>query len=608
MVNRPYLLLARLCWLSVSVGSLLFGPALLDECSAKSLKSHRTGGSGGVSDVTAPTFQSGTIAADGTTLTLVFDEAVIAATSAGFTLTPSGSAATISLSSGSGTTTLICTINRTIDTAETATIAYASGSGNIQDVAGNALATFSATSVTNNSATSPPIEEYPSGYSAWIADVILTLDHHGDRWVSGVYNSTNAYGAFGVGQYEPWYCFRELNDFYYGGADVELEAQAVAAGDVWRTIIGSVATPYQIPGYFNYTRGYADDYIRNGDTTSQTAVVQQSLLATYAPDSTPLSYAIGSQIGSREAAYSAMSYMQAERCGENHRDRTEAMIRLMLADVGETVSYVREDTGTTNSRGVMAEGGHIEEWLGDYVTDSDGTYVSGTTRFVSTNYAPFMAGLTAYTLIYHYEQATQNGTHQGSGNSATLTVDDGGWQTDFLVGRTVNNVTDGSTGTITANDAAVVTATLTGGTDNDWDVSDVYKIVGTLDGGAIDADEDTIPKLVRLADATWNECWEVVPDSGSFYLRPNESQTAKALNNLAVHYWWFLYLKTGEPRFLLRADQAFNETNGYENLVYRGTSTHPNYSKELNELTRYTFDGLENRRAAVHTHDGVTID
>jgi hypothetical protein len=30
MVNRPYLLLARLCWLSVAVGSLLFGPALLD--------------------------------------------------------------------------------------------------------------------------------------------------------------------------------------------------------------------------------------------------------------------------------------------------------------------------------------------------------------------------------------------------------------------------------------------------------------------------------------------------------------------------------------------------------------------------------------------------
>lgn len=446
-------------------------------------------------------------------------------------------------------------------------------------------------------------DPYPSGYATWIADVLLTADYHGDRWVAGT-PYTLSYGNT-YGQYEPWYVFRRLNEHYYDGSNTELETQAIASGNLFRTEIAALGTPYAVNSVWSYTRGLADDYILNGATDSKTAVVGMALLGSYAADSNPLnpaSGAISDEATSREAAYNMMAYMQAERCGEAHRARTEAMVRIVLADVGETVSFVRDDNGATNSSGTLADGGHIEQWLGDYITDSDGVYVSGTSNFVTHDYAPFMGGLSAYSLIYHYEHATQNGTHQGGNNSSTLTVDDGAWVDDFLVGRTVNNVTDGSTGTITANSGGTVTATLSGGTDNDWDSGDTYEIVGTLDGGSIDADDDTIPKLIRLADATWNEAWEVVPDSGTFYLRPSQSQEAMSLNNLISQYYWWLYAKTGQSRFLNRADEMFNATNGYSTLVYRGVATQVYLSKEFNELTRFTFDGLDWRAAAVGLH------
>lgn len=57
-------------------------------------------------------------------------------------------------------------------------------------------------------------------------------------------------------------------------------------------------------------------------------------------------------------------------------------------------------------------------------------------------------------------------------------------QTDFLqagvqanVGMVLYNLTDGSSGPVTAVDQHTLTATLTGGTDNRWDNNDEYRIV-----------------------------------------------------------------------------------------------------------------------------------
>jgi len=68
------------------------------------------------------------------------------------------------------------------------------------------------------------------------------------------------------------------------------------------------------------------------------------------------------------------------------------------------------------------------------------------------------------------------GTHDGGNDAATLTDSSESWPTNSLVGAIIVNSTDGSSGTITANTGTTITATLAGGTDNDWDTGDAFYI------------------------------------------------------------------------------------------------------------------------------------
>jgi hypothetical protein len=74
------------------------------------------------------------------------------------------------------------------------------------------------------------------------------------------------------------------------------------------------------------------------------------------------------------------------------------------------------------------------------------------------------------------KRPTATGTHTGANNSAILSDSAQNWRTNELVGRIAYNITDGSLGTVTANGVNSVSATLSGGTDNDWDTGDSYKI------------------------------------------------------------------------------------------------------------------------------------
>lgn len=104
------------------------------------------------SDVTKPTIESASIAANGTDLTISYSETVTGST--GITLSASGGAVTATHSSGT-----LYTLSRQIETGETVTLSYSSG--NIQDLAGNTLDAVSDISVTNNS-------EYTSPDPNWI--------------------------------------------------------------------------------------------------------------------------------------------------------------------------------------------------------------------------------------------------------------------------------------------------------------------------------------------------------------------------------------------------------------------------------------------------------
>ena len=69
------------------------------------------------------------------------------------------------------------------------------------------------------------------------------------------------------------------------------------------------------------------------------------------------------------------------------------------------------------------------------------------------------------------------GQHDGGDNQSVLGDSGESWDTDEFVGDVIYNLTDGSKGIVTANTSNTITATLTGGTDNDWDDNDEYIVV-----------------------------------------------------------------------------------------------------------------------------------
>ncbi len=78
----------------------------------------------------------------------------------------------------------------------------------------------------------------------------------------------------------------------------------------------------------------------------------------------------------------------------------------------------------------------------------------------------------------YYWRGTHAGTHTAAGHHATVMTDAAAsLPVGKLVGERISNDTDGSSGIITDNTQTTVTvASLSGGTDDDWDTSDAYTI------------------------------------------------------------------------------------------------------------------------------------
>lgn len=124
-----------------------------------------------------------------------------------------------------------------------------------------------------------------------------------------------------------------------------------------------------------------------------------------------------------------------------------------------------------------------EQAFPNRVVDSQSTLpyrASGTAVLAATN-VPEDLVLVSALRRFENKASVAVGTHTGSGNAAVLTDS----TADFLnwgveIGDTVFNTTDGSSVVITDVTAVTITGVLTGGTDNDWDASDVYRVDKTL--------------------------------------------------------------------------------------------------------------------------------
>jgi hypothetical protein len=105
-------------------------------------------------DTGAPVLSSATVQATGTTIVLVMSVPTDfqSGDAANWTFTMSGGAVTMSSPSGSGTSTITCTLSRTINAGETGTIAYSQPGNGVEAVTGGAdMVSFSGFTVTNSS-------------------------------------------------------------------------------------------------------------------------------------------------------------------------------------------------------------------------------------------------------------------------------------------------------------------------------------------------------------------------------------------------------------------------------------------------------------------------
>jgi hypothetical protein len=190
----------------------------------------------------------------------------------------------------------------------------------------------------------------------------------------------------------------------------------------------------------------------------------------------------------------------------------------------------------------MNRGGMIEQWLGSYTTDSHGVHING---------------------IHNFAEGYAVPGHVSQGYAPSI---------------------DGATAA--------------------WALMHYYDEAASIDGG-VSPDPRIIPKLVRLADATWNVYW-VDRDQSMKYRFYEDSAAppqpvtrgAPDLNNMIFPWYAWLYLRTGEDRFRARAEKLFNGTIGKA----AGFALDENAAKQFGELTRWTFDGLNWYREGVKLH------
>lgn len=173
------------------------------------------------------------------------------------------------------------------------------------------------------------------------------------------------------------------------------------------------------------------------------------------------------------------------------------------------------------------------------------------------------------------------GTHDGAADASTLTDSGESWTTDQFVDYTIYNVTDGSSGIITANTATTITATLAGGTDDDWDIGDAYVIGIPLNADANQGISHRFMLKVRTggSDTDGRRLLGTSRRFGKTYSEFSINGTSRGNNVLALNDADDLNNATAEAT-VAGWTTIVNQTEGYVGLDVDGDGSNEFYYSE----------------------------
>ena len=150
-----------------------------------------------IGDVTPPEFSSASIAADGDTVTINFNENVTGTEIDTFTLdcVVAGDPVAMTYASGSGTPSLVFTAGSTITSADSCTLDFNGDANDFEDDSNNDLADFDTAAVTNNSEQGGDAQQ-EAGYATIGGTENATSNDRCQKFTVGATNMTVSHAYF----------------------------------------------------------------------------------------------------------------------------------------------------------------------------------------------------------------------------------------------------------------------------------------------------------------------------------------------------------------------------------------------------------------------------
>lgn len=265
---------------------------------------------------------------------------------------------------------------------------------------------------------------------------------------------------------------------------------------------------------------------------------------------------------------------------------------------------------------------------GSIIQDGGDTIYDGIVNFGNTTVQIQLHQDGAVLTSDWWNSSYPSGAHDGAADAAVLTDSGETWTTDEFVGYTIYNTTDSSWGIITANTATTITATLEGGTDNDWDVSDAYKIGIPVNGDStagishrfmvkvrangVDIDRRRLLGVARRYTRTYSEFPINGTSRGNNVLALSDSSDLNNTTAAGTVSGWTTITNTEGLRLIDISGDSVNEE--YYSEWNRDTFTINQFYERMKWLTRdgsaSTLNGLNGElfRGITHSvqYDGET--